>query len=131
MDGVGRVIVDADAAEPASGRDGQRASFFLSARLRLADSPTVHEGRVRNLSPGGMMIELDRVVEPGLGVTLEMRGLGELTGQIAWCTDGRIGGARAPADGPRQGGQPGGGGPRPSGAEPPGRARLEPRQLLL
>ena len=30
-------------------------------------------------------------VEPGTTVTLEMRGLGEMTGTVAWWTQGRLG----------------------------------------
>ena len=87
MDSFGR----ADATAPDdNGRARKRDSLFLSARLTLAGG-TTHDVRVRNLSEGGLMAEYDASVEPGAAVTLDLRGVGEVTGRIAWCTHGRIG----------------------------------------
>lgn len=92
MDGVGRVFNEGGEAVGADGaRTRQRDSLFMTARLTLAGVTATHEVRVRNLSPGGLMIEFDRAVDPGAPVTLEMRGLGEVTGTVAWCTRGRVG----------------------------------------
>lgn len=73
------------------GRTRKRDSLFLSARLTLEGRARTHDVRIRNLSEGGLMAEYELPVEPGTAVTLEMRGLGEVTGRIAWCTDGRLG----------------------------------------
>lgn len=92
MDGVGRVIEQM--GEPAGGesaRSRKRDSLFMVAQMRLASMTAAVEVRVRNLSEGGLMVEYDRAVEPGAAVTLEMRGLGEVTGTVAWCTRGRLG----------------------------------------
>lgn len=103
MDGIGRIDLTSVDAAPvdttsvdtgpadASKRARKRDSMFLTARLALAGEPTVHEVRVRNLSEGGLMAELDRKVEPGTAVTLEMRGVGRMTGRVAWFTRGRVG----------------------------------------
>ncbi len=92
MDGVGRVNAQsADALDGEGARTRQRDSLFVSAQLRIAGMANVWEVRVRNLSPGGLMVELDRMVEPGIAVRLEMRGLGEVAGTVAWCTRGRVG----------------------------------------
>jgi hypothetical protein len=93
MDGVNRIELDPSVeAEPVQGaRTRKRDSMFLSARLRFGDDKTVHDVRVRNLSEGGLMAELNRAIDPGMPVALEMRGLGEMTGSVAWCTRGRIG----------------------------------------
>ncbi len=72
-------------------RSRRRDSLFLSARVTIAGMPGQHDARVRNLSAGGLMLELDHVAEPGTAVALSLRGLGDLTGRIAWCTRGRIG----------------------------------------
>lgn len=91
MDGVdqgGKGIEDNDGARIG---DRQRDSLFMAAQLRLPGSETVHEVRVRNLSVGGLMIEFDYAVDVGAPVALEMRGLGEVTGRVAWCTRGRVG----------------------------------------
>lgn len=95
MDGVGRIEIE-NAVEngedvSANARSRQRDSLFLSANLQLAGETDSHEVRVRNLSTGGLMAELGRIVAPGTGVTLVMRNLGELSGTVAWCTRGRIG----------------------------------------
>lgn len=72
-------------------RSRKRDSMFMVARLRITGRDGVHDVRVRNLSAGGMMLEHDCIAEPGTPVLLEMRGLGELGGQVAWCTRGRLG----------------------------------------
>ena len=97
MDGVGVIGgVPADGlaggeGEPENARSRKRDSLLLSARMRVADRSVVHDVRVRNLSAGGLMAELDEAVQPGTPVHLGMRGLGALTGRVAWCTRGRIG----------------------------------------
>ena len=94
-DGGGHVDRDTGDGSPATGGSGVRArkrdSLFMSARLQVAGQKGEHEVRVRNLSEGGLMVELDRAIEPGAAVTLEMRGLGEMTGVVAWRTHGRMG----------------------------------------
>lgn len=94
-DGGGRVDKGASGGETAAGGGGARTrkrdSLFMSATLRIADDPGEQEVRVRNLSAGGLMIEVDRAVEPGTAVALEMRGLGKMTGLVAWYTHGRAG----------------------------------------
>ena len=92
MDGVDRVV--GRIGEPPAGdsaRSRKRDSLFMTAQLHLGAAPNAVEVRVRNLSEGGLMVEYDRAVEPGAAVMLEMRGLGEVTGTVAWCTRGRIG----------------------------------------
>ena len=73
------------------GRQRKRDSLFLSARLTVAGARSGYDVRVRNLSAGGLMAEYGAPVATGTAVTLEMRGLGEMTGHVAGCTDGRIG----------------------------------------
>ena len=93
MDSVGRIDpeVGDQAEQDAGARTRKRDSLFMSARMTLAGVAGTHEVRVRNLSAGGLMAEYDGAVTPGTAVTLEMRGLGEMTGSIAWCTHGRLG----------------------------------------
>lgn len=93
MDSDGRIASASGAEQSAaeSGRTRKRDSLFMSARLTIAPGATPRDVRVRNLSAGGLMAEYERPVANGTPVTLEMRGLGELTGRVAWCTDGRLG----------------------------------------
>jgi len=82
------------AAEPEAEnkkRGRARDSLFLTAKLTFVGSDDVREVRVRNLSEGGMMAEVDKVVDAGTAVMLELRGVGEIVGKVAWCTEGRIG----------------------------------------
>lgn len=92
MDILGRIDPDVDGPDATdSGRTRKRDSLFLTAKLTLPGRDAVDNVRVRNLSEGGLMAEYDRAVEPGTPVTLELRGLGELDGRVAWCTRGRLG----------------------------------------
>jgi hypothetical protein len=82
-----------DKADAAGGsqRSRSRDSLFLMAQLRFEEETTVRDVRVRNLSEGGLMVDCARVKEPGTPVSLELRGIGKVTGKVAWCTEGRIG----------------------------------------
>lgn len=81
----------AEAASGSSQRVKGRDSLFLTARLTLAGEREVREVRVRNLSEGGLMVEIDRDVTEDTVVILTLRGVGEVTGKIAWSAEGRIG----------------------------------------
>jgi hypothetical protein len=77
----------------ATQRTNNRDSLFLMAKLRFVGGPDTRERevRVRNLSEGGMMAEVDRVVDNRTPVSLDIRGIGAVPGKVAWCTAGRIG----------------------------------------
>lgn len=81
---------DGDAALETK-RARSRDSLFLMAHLWVGDAPAAREVRVRNLSEGGLMVELDRMVEVGTAVRLDLRGIGEISGKVAWGTEGRLG----------------------------------------
>ena len=68
-----------------------RDSLFLLARVRLGTSDRWADVRVRNLSPGGLMAELDDPLAIGTAVEFDLRGVGRVAGQIAWQTEGRAG----------------------------------------
>lgn len=72
-------------------RQRARDSLLLTAQIRLDSEPGLREVRVRNLSAGGLMIELDEVADVGTPVMITLRGVGEVGGKVAWCTEGRIG----------------------------------------
>lgn len=81
----------AASVDTGSQRSRERDSLFLMAPLRFDGEETMREVRVRNLSEGGLMVDCPRVKEVGTAVTLDVRGIGEVTGKVAWCTEGRIG----------------------------------------
>lgn len=107
---------EARRSQRAKGRD----SLFLTGRLSLADDGKLREVRIRNLSEGGLMVEIEREVAPGTTLTLDVRGLGDLTGRVAWCAEGRIGVALDHKIDPKKARKPVGGGQRtPLFAKPP------------
>ena len=79
--------------EHAGRRSKARDSLFLMATIRKAGQAEREEipVRVRNLSEIGLMADyLDHAV-PGEAVSVEVRGIGEVAGKVAWVEDRRIG----------------------------------------
>jgi hypothetical protein len=74
-----------------SQRTRSRDSLFLTARMRLGDQVMAQDVRVRNLSEGGLMVEVAKPLPIGTLLTLEVRGLGEVRGSVAWYAEGRAG----------------------------------------
>jgi hypothetical protein len=92
MDRIDRDFhVDDDTTTDAGKRGGARDSLFLIAPIRFEGEEGVTEVRVRNLSPGGLMAEIGRVVPIGTPVVVGLRGIGVVEGKIAWCAEGRVG----------------------------------------
>ncbi len=92
MDSMSRPpVLDAEAPAAGSQRSKGRDSLFLMARLTLPDGREPRDVRVRNLSEGGLMVEIERPVDDHTPVTLSLRGIGEVSGKVAWCAEGRIG----------------------------------------
>lgn len=71
-------------------RQDKRDSLFLSAAVAIGGEQPFTT-RVRNLSVGGMMIDVATDLEPGTPVIVDLRGIGEVRGRIAWSSPGRAG----------------------------------------
>ena len=71
-------------------RAGARDSLMLTANFRITGLPD-QQVRVRNLSSGGMMAEYAAPIDRDTAVQVEVRGVGWVSGKIAWATDGRVG----------------------------------------
>jgi hypothetical protein len=80
---------DAD-AQFESMRSEPRDSMFLMATVRRAGSADV-QVKVRNLSAGGMMAESPVSFSRGDVIEADLRGIGVVTGKIAWTAGGRVG----------------------------------------
>ncbi len=80
-----------DGAAGSIKRGKSRDSMLLRATLRIDGDSRIRETRVRNVSEDGMMADLDRVFATGTRVAIEIRGIGEVAGRIAWCEAGRAG----------------------------------------
>ena len=120
MDSIDRLpSAEQDDEAGHSGRAQSRDSLFLMGRLSLPGEGAPREVRIRNLSEGGLMVELERKVAFGTTLTLNLRGIGDVTGRVAWCAEGRIGIALDDAIDPKLARKPVGGGERtPAFAKP-------------
>lgn len=74
-----------------SQRARSRDSLFLTAQMRIGTETAAYDVRVRNLSEGGLMVEVAKPLPIGTPITLEVRGLGEVRGNVAWYAEGRAG----------------------------------------
>lgn len=72
-------------------RARDRDSLLLKANVRLVETDTHIETRVRNLSAGGMMVEGVAKVVRGDVVEVELRNVGWVGGKVAWVTENRFG----------------------------------------
>ncbi|WP_373489476.1 PilZ domain-containing protein [Blastomonas sp.] len=68
-----------------------RDSLFLLADITFEGSDAVHKVKVRNLSPGGMMIESDLEVKTDQSIVAMLRNIGAVKGKIAWARNRRFG----------------------------------------
>lgn len=75
----------------AHNRQVARDSLFLMADLRVCGETDARPVRVRNLSQGGLMAEFPDGLAQGQRVEVDVRGIGWVSGQIAWSAAGRIG----------------------------------------
>jgi len=116
--GYGHLTIG-DGAEGSIKRSEPRDSLFLKATLRFGHEAKARDLRVRNLSESGMMADLDRIVPEGTRLTVDIRGIGEVQGRVAWCESGRMGIRFDTTVDPQQARKPvGGGGQTPSFAKP-------------
>lgn len=82
----GRDITDRGPA-----RAAPRDSLFLLTMLSTPEGAPLGKARIRNLSATGMMADCERAVPAGAQVVCDLRGVGKVTGTIAWSREDRIG----------------------------------------
>jgi hypothetical protein len=73
-----------------SKRQDPRDSVMLTAVVRPEQSGAFST-RVRNISAGGIMVDCPRVLPAGTPVQVTLRGVGDVTGTVAWAAAGRVG----------------------------------------
>lgn len=84
------------AAESAESKErtSERRNFFLGTDLSIEDHPAM-SARVRNLSEGGMMVDVTEEPEPpvssGDRLVATLRNIGRVKGEIAWVRGRRFG----------------------------------------
>ena len=80
--------------DEARDRASERRNFFLSTTLTTSSHGQI-PARVRNLSAGGMMIEVASDPDPELAsgqrLVAELRNIGRVKGEIAWARGRRFG----------------------------------------
>jgi PilZ domain len=72
-------------------RQAARDSLFLSTTVTVTGARNPVTVRVRNLSAGGMMIDGNAIFHEGAAVSAELRGIGKVSGKIAWVIEERAG----------------------------------------
>lgn len=81
-------------ADESKERSAERRNFFLSTTMKIAPHGSF-TARVRNLSAGGMMVELpeepEAEIAPGERLVAELRNIGRVKGEVAWIRGRRIG----------------------------------------
>ena len=81
----------AAATDAAANRNDSRDSLLLAAQFRVAGRNHAIPVRIRNLSAGGLMAEVDDPLSVGTAVEIDVRGVGWTPGRVAWVAAGRIG----------------------------------------
>jgi len=77
--------------ESASKRSSSRQSTLLRGELRWESCPQSVEIRIHNLSAGGLMAICSCAPKLGETVSVTIRGIGDVPGQVAWIRAGGIG----------------------------------------
>lgn len=81
-------------SEDAHARASERRNFMLMTALSSAENGKLN-AKVRNLSAGGMMVELAEEPDPevvrGQRFTAELRNIGRVKGEVAWIEGRRFG----------------------------------------
>lgn len=90
MDPITLNATDKAALSDRRPRSAPRENTFLTAKLRVEGGRPIST-RVRNVSAGGLMAEYAAPLMAGTPVEVTLRGIGAVTGVVAWSTDGRIG----------------------------------------
>lgn len=73
-------------------RNVARDSLFLFAQITFEGRPETHRVKVRNLSAGGMMAEVNGfTASRGDRLTIELRNVGPVKGSVAWAQANRFG----------------------------------------
>lgn len=86
---INEAEAEQDTADAA--REKSRDSLFLSAIVVFDGTATLQTVRVRNLSAGGMMIDVGAARQKGLGVSVVLQNIGEIRGRVIWSTEKRLG----------------------------------------
>ena len=91
MDQLSTDRINASENQGGAQRTAPRDSLLLTAGFRIKGSEQVEQVRIRNLSAGGLMAEVGDDVDRDAEVEVQVRGIGWISGRIAWQAMGRVG----------------------------------------
>lgn len=80
-----------DIPERGPARAASRDSLFLLTSFATVDGVPLGKARIRNLSATGLMADCERAVPAGIRVMFDLRGVGQVSGTVAWSREDRIG----------------------------------------
>lgn len=80
-----------DSSDRGPARAAPRDSLFLLTSFMTPEGAPLGKARVRNLSATGLMADCERGVPAGTRVEFELRGIGKMTGVVAWAREDKIG----------------------------------------
>ncbi|MBH1992735.1 MAG: PilZ domain-containing protein [Sphingomonadaceae bacterium] len=80
-----------DITDRGPARASSRDSLFLLTSFTTAEGVPLGKARIRNLSATGLMADCERVVPAGIHVLFDLRGVGRVSGIVAWSREDRIG----------------------------------------
>ena len=82
---------DQDISDRGPARAAPRDSLFLLTTLSTPEGAQLGKARVRNLSATGLMADCERAVPAGIQIICDLRGIGKVTGVVAWSREDKIG----------------------------------------
>jgi hypothetical protein len=80
-----------DISDRGPARAAPRDSLFLLTTLCTPEGAELGKARIRNLSATGLMADCERAIAVGASVICDLRGVGKVSGIIAWSRDDKIG----------------------------------------
>ncbi|MBA4089563.1 PilZ domain-containing protein [Sphingobium sp. 3R8] len=80
-----------DISDRGPARAAPRDSLFLLTTLSTPEGAPLGKARVRNLSATGLMADCERAVPAGIHIVCDLRGVGKVTGMVAWSREEKIG----------------------------------------
>lgn len=80
-----------DSSDRGPARSAPRDSLFLLTSLSTPEGVPLGKARIRNLSATGLMADCERAVPAGAKVEFDLRGIGKVSGTVAWARDDKIG----------------------------------------
>ena len=80
-----------DISDRGPARAAPRDSLFLLTNFQTPEGVSLGKARIRNLSATGLMADCERALPVGTPIECDLRGVGKVTGVVAWARQDKIG----------------------------------------